>query len=115
MIPREIIEKAIEGGWWAGNKAKMSHANANWQIIALDSTFWQALGKALGWSEAECLGMEADLTCPCKPRTEVVNGNMITIHNGSPRWRTEAHNFYGYVLRGEDTTEFWNDLLGKEN
>jgi len=47
MIPKNIIELAIEGGW----KAKGILQIANWEKIVLDKTFWQALGKNLSWEE----------------------------------------------------------------
>ena len=54
--------------------------------IALDPSFWQALGKALGWSEFE------DET-------------------GHYFWRVTAHDFYDLILTGGDTEKFWDDLL----
>lgn len=64
MIPKQIIEKAIEGGWrpewrfmpnesdenflafiWRG---KGGATMMTWQEIALDSTFWRSLENATG-------------------------------------------------------------------
>lgn len=48
---KKIIEKAIEGGYnleWA--KPPFSDCR-DYCAIVLDNTFWQALGKACGWSE----------------------------------------------------------------
>lgn len=52
MIPKNVIEKAIEGGWanayaldWDG------HAEA-----IIDPLFWQSLGKALGWMSGDWKG-----------------------------------------------------------
>lgn len=66
MIPKQAIKKAIEGGWepsefrerayWRTrrpirplNRHQLS-ASITLHEIALDPTFWQALGKALGWA-----------------------------------------------------------------
>ncbi len=58
MIPKEAIEKAIEGGWntyiangwspleWCGAPR---FSGDELYFIALDPSFWQSLGKALGW------------------------------------------------------------------
>lgn len=124
MIPQNIIELAIKGGFLNADKVVLKFAGYWFSYtdsehverlvmseIVLRPDFWQALGKELGWNEAECLGMEADLTCPCKPRVEAVNGHMITIHNGSLQWKTEAHNFFDLLLTSGDTKRFWEDLL----
>jgi hypothetical protein len=52
MIPKAAIEKAIEGGWRLPQPCehdgiKFYHTGDT----ALDPSFWQALGKALGWSD----------------------------------------------------------------
>lgn len=48
MIPKQAIEKAIEGGW-----KNSENIYPHWSVIAFDKTFWQALGKALGWEELD--------------------------------------------------------------
>lgn len=49
--------------------------------IALDPTFWQALGKALGWNERYMSGYPV------------------------------AHRFYDLILQGKPIDEFWAELL----
>jgi hypothetical protein len=71
MIPKEIIEKAIEGGWKPRNRiigrayyvyrpsqghffTKSSNTAGfwmQWHEVALDREFWICLGKALGWDK----------------------------------------------------------------
>jgi len=97
MIPREAIERAIEGGWkWTqgGNTDLTSwvfdkYEGAQWQEIALDATFWQALGKALEW------GVDK--------RDE---GGVY-----KPSYRAYAEVFYDLILTKGDTEAFWRDLL----
>ena len=112
MIPKEAIEKAIEGGWEpvanGGN-----HPNAivgdiknglqyflerngnsfrkHLTEIALDSSFWQSLGKALGWK----LGWH---------HTGLDNS---TISNDL----YYALIFHTLILTGGDTKAFWDELL----
>lgn len=91
MIPKQAIEKAIEGGWQHEIKdfaeyalATFNPSGIRWQVIALDKTFWQALGKALGWVPDYAL--EAG-------------------------WGHYAHMFYRLIHTGGDTEKFWADLL----
>jgi hypothetical protein len=79
MIPKQAIEKAIEGGWKEsleidkvveisdlapGNPDfyrvggfALHHADMHWLYpsteIALDPSFWRSLGKVLGWVKKE--------------------------------------------------------------
>lgn len=106
MIPKEIIEKAKQGGypaWWdnvlgpyvedglGGNKV-------GWEIIALDPTFWVALGKACGWYLVHS-GHNPKET-DCGPE-----------ENCPPRWRYEAIRFYDLILQDKSTDTFWQELL----
>lgn len=129
MIPKEAIEKAIEGGWefrkslhWPRNlgvyPSDIDALVVVWQQVALSPDFWQSLGKALGWSEEDFEGFihkDDDMLCPCNPEKLVQSGAMIVLHRGPVRWRTEAHNFFGIILTGGDTEKFWSDLLGSQS
>lgn len=99
-IPKEIIEKSIEGGWSGPSKWVMdtpmiieklkvfgSMTHDENCTIALDPTFWQALGKALGWNSTDFGNYEA------------------------PDWLLYAHRFYDLILQGKDTTNFWKEIL----
>lgn len=87
MIPKQAIEKAIEGGW----QPTIPHERMPTASIALDPTFWQALGKGCGWVEKhtpdhlEC----PDLEC----------------------WCNIANIFTRIVLTDGDTEKFWKELL----
>lgn len=84
MIPKEAIKKAIEGGW----KYK---SGSGWTVIALDPSFWQCLGKALGWAD-----------------------NKLPVLAHEPLGYTRqkyAHRFYDLILTGGDTDAFWKELL----
>lgn len=108
-IPKEVIELAISGGWEP--LGADTHSRFKWRPetsiyrfwykelltegewfadfskaeIALDPTFWKALGKSLGWSTPE------------KP-------------NDVRDWLGRAHDFYEFILRGKDTTAFWAEI-----
>lgn len=103
MIPQKAISLAIEEGWspipevkfdWKIGEVKNStvyfpypkggHLEAALAIIALDPTFWQALGKALGWHGNEYLRGE---------------------------WYWQARQHHDLILTGGDTEKFWNELL----
>jgi hypothetical protein len=61
----------------------------SWQEIALTPSFWQALGKALGWGESELhAGSISEGTKPVG------------------WWRLHAGSFFDLILTGGDTTHF---------
>lgn len=119
MIPKEAIEKGIEGGW----ETYASYwQTIDWQVIALDPSFWQALGKALGW-----LAKYLQTECPkCHHDVKYLNPGNFCPECGSvtvsvEHWRQYtrstftdyAHRFYDLILTGGDTEAFWNELLTK--
>lgn len=119
MIPKQAIEKAIEEGWIlrGGFKAHRiellptAHPSigywfrdnttphefcerVDWEEIALDPIFWQALGKALGWYEWPLKHRPVDLAdldfkCPL----------------------CNAHRFYDLILTEGEPEQFWKELL----
>lgn len=124
MIPKLAIEKAIEGGYYdfpfllmtapydkvylEGEKvvAKKSKdgwdstANAflkdlNYYKIALDPTFWQALGKALGWQ----------------------GGKSLDYFGNVEEWQYKQMRFNFLLMSGVDietggdTEKFWEEIL----
>lgn len=89
LIPQAAIEKAIEGGWrngraWRGQNDAYTY---EWCcVVALDPTFWQALGKALGWGYYDN-----------------ESGERVELRN--------AHRLYDLTLTGGDTEKFWQEIL----
>lgn len=112
MIPKEIIKLAVAGGWkgWWDNslgpvKIIDNHSNAvGWEIVALDCTFWQALGKSCGWY---CLHCGGSGIAPNRDKCFGCGGKGTT----SDRWRKNALIFYDLVLTKGDTSKFWTELL----
>lgn len=124
MIPREAIERAFEEGWrgrypslrWKHHPdgiqylAQESIIVVEWYAIALDPTFWQALGKALGWSEYGKHMMKGNnlrcSACGEKPHViEKCRKNLVQV------WKFNAIEFYDLILTGGNTSKFWSDLL----
>lgn len=103
MIPAEIIEKAIEGGYKKGifeNETGVDDILDLWgyESILLDASFWQSLGKAFGWN------------CIC-------SGDMGGKHYGDcphPDWKLKAHKLFNLLLTNGDTEKFWKDSLNKK-
>lgn len=106
MIPKQAIEKAIEGGWSPkyGHHSDLVDSNGEWigvensrvvsyAEIALDPTFWQALGKVLGWV-----------------RLTKVDENP-TRRAAVPTCNEYAHRFYDLILTSGDTDKFWDEIL----
>jgi hypothetical protein len=100
-IPKEAIEKAIEGGWHLQDGDTLVRVTnvgvmmREWQVTALSLSFWQCLGKAL---EMERRGM-----------WYVKIGNNKRRHVQT--WEAVALHFYDLILTGGDTDAFWRELL----
>src|SRR4051812_44229805 len=118
-IPKAAIEKAIEGKWknapfgsksivvaTADKKAIFGFGGADDQVIwlseiALDPSFWQALGKALGWNNPFADTAYSYWTVERKrDRTVLLE-----------EWQTAAHSFYNLMLTGQSTKKYWKDIL----
>lgn len=114
MIPKQTIEKAIEGGWkylnsyefgdrrdfplYAVDETKSPQVYmVDWHMVVLDPTFWQALGKSLGWRKA-------GIRSPSQGRMK--DGKWF-----DDEWFINAHRLYDLILTGGDTEKFWNELL----
>lgn len=108
---------AVEGGWkyscvskpWSrhgdGMTCTFAGSNDDWSVwnrddngssicpshteTLWDPSFWQALGKALGWR----------IVGPTKKDND---------HN--PEWYYRALEFYELILTGGDTEKFWEEL-----
>lgn len=70
----------------------VAHAEERWQEIVLDPTFWQTLGKALGWGEADT-GLDDQMFF------------------WMPEWKRNAHEFYDLILTDQPTDKFWDEIL----
>ena len=107
-IPKEAIEKAIDGGWY--NYPSDFNLNDHYVekhdsscMTALDPTFWQSLGKALGWPEEYAIRHKE------LPKNSVENFRLEIDKN----WQSHAIDFYDLILTNGDTEKFWSDLLQK--
>lgn len=122
MIPKRAITNAVAGGWRNQSNAPISLVTGytkDWERVALDPTFWQALGKALGWEEWE-------FVCPkynCHKFYNLPEG-----HHGDIRcpkcdhWgaRGDIGEWYGewfchLILTGNNTEAYWDELLAQPN
>lgn len=107
MIPKQVIEKAHEGGF----TGKAFNASIWWQVTACKPEFWQALGKALGWEEEVCWGCGKrflDGYMTCQTRNCKINE---FASNPIPYWRFVGKRFYDLILTGGDTGKFWEEIL----
>lgn len=111
IIPKRAIELAIEGGWksqcefvgidrvfikmrFKSDVAPQPIVSWMWERVALDPTFWVALGKALGWATKNTW---------TKPKLQQV----LSVNE----WPIAAHRFYDLVLTNQSTEQFWKDML----
>ena len=107
LIPKEALEKAVQGGWRTYKDFQFANAMHGprqfvmligkgingavtrrvWEEgVALDAGFWQGLGAALGWSNRDVGG-------------------------GYSGWADNAHKFYDLMLTGQPTDQFWEKTL----
>lgn len=113
MIPKQAIEQAIEGGWdghWDNVLGPIKHLgdrnDVGWEVVALDSAFWQALGKALDYDK------------------DVKDGGTVKVYEGTwvhqsfsnhfalgDDWQNIVHDFLDLILTDGDMEKFWADLL----
>lgn len=93
MIPKEAIEKAIEGGWQVEDVLQTGNLIVDTKFMhqqaTLDPSFWKCLGKAQGWQ-----GKHEPLT------------DMLVL-------QAHVHKFIDLILTGGDTEKFWRELLDK--
>ena len=163
MIPHTAIERAIEGGWkpTGGYKdfseeiairASIIIDNSRWYFVvpnelrilmghlsdvALDPSFWQSLGKALGWdlykrfprsgafvtSDAMNVGSGVARVVSSNRKTakirtldddKLYEHGLETLHlfgDSYHYWKVAAKVFYDLILTGGDTKAFWDELL----
>lgn len=108
---KEVINKAIEGGWkpfksfdllptdkleqidfetmicWRDGKG---HGSIHFNRVLLDPLFWQSLGKALGWQDEPY---------------EYTNEHNI------PAWHAKWLMFIDHLAEGKDAESYFNELL----
>lgn len=97
MIPKRAIELSIEGGWANYRKEEIDRGGYK---IALDPTFWQALGKSLGW---EAYVGEFSW--------EICSGGHDSHSFEDAEWKMWALMFYDLILTGGNTDAYWKELL----
>lgn len=140
MIPKEILAKSKEGGWKPEKYRERIHyrtggkqtrgytlstsASITPHEIALDPTFWQSLGKALGWDKEPM-----DINGKCEHCGVDVNYQpsfssgcnhahypeaCSVCSKNKHEWKKIPHRFYDLVLNGSSTEEFWSQLLSSK-
>lgn len=106
LIPQWVIEKAIEGGWETLPYWKYAQDSLYWDNgeyitftdICLNPVFWQALGKAMGWTKETCPKCGGYQNCYGYCYETVATENF------------HAHRFYDLILTKGDTAAFWESL-----
>lgn len=98
MKIEEAIKKAIEGGYRPAD-CNLSHSvyscRHRQKVLFLDPTFWQCLGKAMGWNEEH----HCPLAC-C--------GGLCPIN--IPMWQSKMHQFIDNLVEGKTATDYFNNL-----
>jgi hypothetical protein len=137
----EAIKLAIEKGGWKilDSVTSIDYKNASWPMIhgthnnvpklypvaevIISPSFWQALGKALGWEDKEYkLGEEvqiADGNWFKFGRVTMIEGNKVKVHLAKSgyvylnqkEWLYHAHEYFDLLLTNGDTVKFWKGLL----
>lgn len=99
----DAINLAVENGGYAElPNGKLPHPGLA-ALVATDSLFWQALGKALGWRRHPAL-TTIDRTNTC---------NIVRSQPGAEEWQGHAARYVRVTMNGEDERAFWTELLEK--
>lgn len=114
IIPDEVVALAVRGGWFKNylDPEKLLPCTYTFDgeyfvitgensilirkclaEIACDGTFFQALGRELGWGEE-------------RPTDTLIHEDRFLSEA-----EYHAHRLYDLLLSGQDTTEYWNNLL----
>lgn len=132
-IPKEIIEKAIEGRWCAQFLNPERLVACSWTYdgeylviatdtsimlrkcnaeIALSSEFWQALGKALNWGRhmnwcrwetSACEYRTSHFYCPHPEHRCNCHSSMM--------WQIKAESFFNRIMIDMPLDTFWKEIL----
>jgi len=112
MTIEKTITKAIEGGWLKGKGKEITFGRGEiiidygdgttgiytYEKIFLDPSFWQSLGKAMGWFEVT---MKVD---PPKEKT-------LTIQKpNSTMWKVHWHRFIDHLAEGKSPEDYFKNL-----
>lgn len=82
MTIEQAIENAVEGGWGASECMVVGKFGFNYDRAFLDPSFWQSLGKALGWDD----------------------------ESGLRRWKYEWHDFISHLADGGTPETYFKEL-----
>lgn len=86
------------------NQMKIRIDAIDWRQTTLDPAFWQALGRARRWSEAE-YSVSFGSTHPTLSTR--FGGRAYTLNT----WRYHWHRFIDHLAEGKDAESFFKDLL----
>lgn len=100
MIPQEIIEFAVQGGWnsffakgFTWNNKGLNDIDGDFTCYAeiiCDSDFWQALGRVCKWE------------------------GTINKQPFATEWENYAHALYNLILTKQNTAPFWQEIINSK-
>jgi hypothetical protein len=100
MTLKQAIEKAQEYGF-VMNGSRYSSSHLNIQIVLLDPSFWQCLGKAMGWGEGRMAISEYD----------GVSKNPIYVQRDKfPVWIINWHRLIDHLSEGGTIEKYFESL-----
>jgi len=104
MTIKEAIKKAIQAGWDRRNSFGdiVSDLQVNAVVIDgvfLSPSFWQSLGKALGWEEVGY-----------RPHLKRENGIIYVGITEYEMWKSEWHRFIDHLAAGQTPESFFKTL-----
>jgi len=97
MDIKTAIEKAIEGGWYLKsqqfwvleNTSEKGRIDANMSSIFLDPSFWESLGKSLGWGEID---------------------NELEKSGMRKEWQIKWHRLIDHLSSGKDIASYFKEI-----
>lgn len=132
MTIEEAIYKAIKGGWRKEEKPDLEvnndgcviqfYGGENTEIwfesdIFLDPKFWQALGKAMGWSKCvRCGSLREEhgggnmWWCPAPKHTEGMSTTADLKTFRSNNWNNRWHKFIDHLAEDKTADSYFKSL-----
>ena len=116
MTISEAIQKSIEGGWndrlyrtehYSKDRKDWTHHSS----LFLDPSFWQCLGKAMGWISDDPYFCRCPITGEKAKRNPAFLADCLC-HREFARdeWKTEWHKFIDHLAEGKTASDFFASL-----
>ena len=123
MTIKQTIEKAIEGGWknlgtgldLKNNPPDRYFTDADINSALLDPSFWQFLGKSMGWDKHDWIGIRYTTCDTCGvPRSgfgqPIHVGDKIKVPKKCIKWKLKWHKLIDHLARKGTPESYFKEI-----